>query len=205
MAELGLAGLRELYGLRTVIDELTVPHLRTAVTPTGEQVTGREDPLLVQLEAAVSSDIGRGSGGSSSVTPGGVIDAHALDVLTEIRRLTAVYAPTPSPRETLSGWVRRWYWDTQRWDASPTDALQLCGLALKWRAEILNIFEPVKRIPLRGLACPACGAVKVDTAEGASPAVVVTVLATPEAVCGACGQRWTGGELLDLRAGHLAP
>ena len=186
--------------LKNLIDELTVPHAREH-----EGTVGTEGQLLVLLEEAVGSDIGRGSGGSSSAPPGGVIDAHALDVLTSIRRVVRSEAPSLRPGDTLADTVRRWHSEATLWDAPAGDALALMTHALQWRADIRGILEPVKRFRLRGHACPGCGHdyFRNDVGEW-NPAILVEVRSTPVASCGVCGETWGGGSLLDLQQGKLA-
>lgn len=184
--------------LKTLIDELTVPHPRTF-----EGTTGTEDALLDQLKAAVGSNVGRGSGGGQS--SGAVIDAHALDVLNSIWRDVVHSSPVLHSGAGLPGAVRRWHAEVTRWDATEHATLELLSLAMTWRTEIREILEPVKRIPMRGQVCPGCTHDYHQNDAGEwSPTITLHAEAIPVADCAVCGEKWTGGQLLDLRAGKLA-
>ena len=73
--------------------------------------------------------------------------------------------------------------------------------------DIRNHLEPEKKVAMRGLACGKCGAKthKDGEAKTRTPAILlVYTRPAPVALCRACGETWSGGELLDLGNGKPA-
>ena len=200
--------------LQHLIDELTVTHPRVAVVK-GQPVEGDEPALLELLHEAIgsttTSDGGKGGGGTPSV-----IDADALALWSSVREQVraagrdarwSARVPDLGPRHRdaqLRALIRAWYRDVTRNGAPMSEQVNLYVLALTWVQDIRAHFNPEKRVPLRGQQCPACKS-KTFTAEGSKTRTPdITLVYTqpaPIAVCNACGESWSGGELLDLHNG----
>jgi len=185
--------------LMDAVDALTKPS-RTKI-PQGDQwTTIHHDPLLVQLEDAVTSAIGNGGGGGSAT--GAVINDAALSQLLQIKsQITGwchQFGATPD-RKNVSVSLSRWlvaFMGSNRNPAGPTRMLQ------DWAATIQELLDPPKTVPLKG-ACPVCSATSWEGPDGAYRASPVAVLydqsvlhASLRAVCRvvACGAEWVGAD-----------
>ena len=203
-------------GLTQLVDQLTAPHPHVEVVR-GNPVEGTELPLLQQLHDAVGStttaDGGKGGGGTPSV-----IDADALALWASIREQIITGATTASPAargmpdhgkaheltRTMT-LLRLWARAVTARGAAMADQVNLYVKALTWVEDIRAHFNPEKRVPLRGVECPTCHVktLKVGTERG--PIIVLHYTRpAPVALCRGCGSTWTGGQLLDLRAGKPA-
>jgi hypothetical protein len=191
--------------LSRVVSDLCQPHSRTVQLEEGP-VTGQEEPLLSLLERAIAADSGRGSasgGGSSASAP---VDAGALTLWTDISAVVGAHWPgrgdllrqhTPLI-ERLEAWTRV--------TADTPNEEHLLEMCRYWTKQIRDLLEPPKRVPLRGMTCPACECTHVEEHDADGGVIYnVSLLAHMSeeeirAECLVCGTEWVGGELLDLRA-----
>lgn len=199
-----------------LVNQLTTPHQHVQLVG-GHPVEGTELPLLQLLHQAIGStttpDGGKGGGGTPSV-----IDADALALWASIRQQVkqataqlpaAQRVPDHGKAYELQHTVlllRVWHRAVSTRDATMAEAVDLYARCHTWVNDIRNHFDPEKKVGMRGQACGTCG-VKTYKGEGGTrgPAVVLHLTRpAPVAVCQACGETWTGGELLDLKAGKPA-
>jgi len=169
-----------------LVEQLLEDHLTEDNEPEGA--------LLPMLYDSIASSSGRGSapgGGSKASAP---LDLGALDlwdsIAAEIRANTS-HPNTYSEIDLLKLWIAET-------DNFLPAQLELMEYMLRWRDAIREKFDPPKVIPIRRVDCPVCRATK--DSEGAVPLELHARKDSPYAVCTNCGQRWEGGELLDLRA-----
>lgn len=203
--------------LRALVDELITEHPRVVLVK-GQPVEGAELPLLAQLYAARSSDFGTpddGPGGGG--TPGNVIDPDAVALWATISAaIESGYRDARQGRVRVPEYgigyelpnaivkLRAWHRHVTEKGATMAAQVNLYAQCLTWIQDIRNHLEPEKRVPMRGLACGACGAKvhkDVDSKTRQPAILLIYTRPAPVAVCRACGESWTGGELLELGSG----
>ena len=188
--------------LLSAIDALT-KSTRTKVIQGDHVTTVVHEPLLVQLEQAVTSAIGNGGGGGSAT--GSVLNDEALQRLFIIRSQLGDWCRLVNVRPTRTDAVadlRAWYVAFLGTNAeSEFYARTLHG----WAATIRELIDPPKRVPLRD-PCPVCKASQwtgVDGGLRASPVAVEYDHGDPyrtvKAVCRAegCGAEWVGANAVE--------
>lgn len=170
-----------------LVEQLLEDHLTEDNEPEGA--------LLPMLYDSIASSSGRGSapggGGTKTSAP---LDLDALDLWDSIARDIRDNTDFPdvySEIDLLKLWI------AETGDFLPSQ-LDLMEYMLRWRDAIRDKFNPPKIIPIRRVDCPVCRATK--DSEGVVPLSLHARKDSPFAVCTNCGQRWEGGELLDLRA-----
>lgn len=191
------------FDLRRVVDDLTLPS-RTRVSQVidGTTYTRRleQDPLLLQLEAAIRGSMRSGSGASSNL-PGETIpvDGDALHRFTLITTTITDWcrmAGLPKPAHPVDG-LRAWQGATLATLTDPTwHVVTLRG----WVSLIRSTLNPRRRMDLPD-PCPECNATSWEDDDGNSglrPLVLSwqpdtsDVLATAAVSCRSCGTEWRG-------------
>lgn len=180
------------------IDALTLPRT-TGVMQGDRLVKITHDPLLVQLEQAITSAIGNGGGGGTAT--GAVINDEAFarfaQIASQVRDWCRLAGVTVSkhPGDNLRAWGVQ---------VLAADTSGHVTIMRTWARQIVALLDPPKRVPLAG-ACPVCGAKSVTNELGDVSPNPVQVEYYPEnpartirAVCRAvsCGVTWEGGEAI---------
>lgn len=188
--------------LLEAVDDLTLPRNVKVETDDGH-TWATEDPLLVQLQEAVSSSIRSGSGAGGAPWTRNVLDSDALHQAAIITsqigdwcRMAGVVA-TRDPVVDL----RAWY--VARLTATNPETFYLDQLR-KWAAQIRAMVNPPKTLEITA-ACPVCGQGEYvnDMGENVRNPLVMTY--RPDAdnldrsakvMCRACEAVWNGGEAM---------
>ena len=189
--------------LRHAVDELTLP----SFTKVNQDIDGVERvtrvehaPLLTQLEEAIASTIGGGSGRSMTAKWAlSVLDSDALYQFSRINSTILDWcrmAGLTRPRHPVDG-LRTWHaWALGQDIETGFYVSQLRG----WAATIRGKLEPRRSLDLPD-PCPACHATTWATEDGDAgmrPLVVtyqpdsIDLLATAKVTCRACGGEWRG-------------
>lgn len=166
--------------------------------------TSVQDPLLVQLEYAVTSATGKGGGGGSG-DPCPINDAAFFE-LTRISREVAYWCTGLfRPSRDVSANLREWVATAPDDSRTPT----LRG----WAASIRELLDPPKRLQITS-PCTVCGGdfyLNGDGEKVPHPVVVEyagrdDVMGTVRAVCRAdgCGAYWEGEMAVRALAFDLA-
>jgi len=188
--------------LLDAVDALTKPTRSKVIQ--GDTVTVvNHDPLLRQLEDAVTSAIGNGGGGGSAT--GSVINDAALQQLLIIKSQIGDWCRIVGARHDRQDAVR----SLRRWYVAflgGTGESDFYVKALRgWAATITDLLDPPKTVPLAG-ACPVCKAVNwsgPDDTQRASPVAVLYDHADPyrsvRAVCRveSCDAEWVGADAVE--------
>ena len=202
-------GSRSMTDLLDAVDALTKRITRKIMDCPCVKCGGRrshvfnDDPLLVQLETAVTSAIGGGGGGGSAT--GSVLNDEALYRLSVIRSQLGDWcrlAGVKHDRADTVGSLRRWYVAVL---ASNADTTFYVNTLRTWASTIRDLLDPPKTVPLAG-PCPVCKAtnwVGPDESLRASPVAVLYDHADPyrsvRAVCrvDVCDAEWVGAEAVE--------
>lgn len=142
-----------------VIDDLASGRIITTTLDDGTKVKVWHDPLLAQLRAAVAANLtgGNGTVASAHRIP---LNADALELYEQLETVISeayvnehLGVPGLLPEDNLKQlWVNRWL---PYQEANDLDVLATEDAVRGWRAQINNLFDPPKKIPL-DLACPVC-------------------------------------------------
>lgn len=193
---------------RLLLKELTDPHTR--LVRSGDQyVEGLEYPLLQLLEESVGSSYGVGGGGGSdrATTP---VDLSAMALKTEIDQIIGEWerfsGATPAPGATLAPRVKLWFSLI-----SDSSYARWVPALRKWRDQIRDILDPIKRVPLRSVPCLICGESLVSLPSPLSPGdrtitpalLVHLEPGNPWAECRVCNTNYDKNQLPDLSPGGL--
>lgn len=195
-------------GLTEAVDALTRPiidHI-PQVDDEGRWLrahTVEHDPLLQQLNDAITSAIGRGGGGGNSA--GDVLNGEALYRMMQIRPEIEAWCrmvKVQVSRDMVAD-LRRWF-DIYRHGDQETSSFHLHRLN-GWAKQITDLLDPPKRLEVTQ-PCPVCGAHKYTDQDGNAlpfPVVIEYRRETPLAatgLCRACEHVWVGErELRQLR------
>lgn len=188
--------------LNDAVDELTLPKPVKVTTDTG-YTWATEDPLLVQLQEAVSSSLRSGSGSGGSPWTRNVLDSDALyraavitSTIGDWCRMSGV-KPTRDPVKDLRAWhVAQLAVNT----AGDFYVVQM----QKWAAEIRAMTNPPKVVEITA-ACPVCGQGEYtnDMGENVRNPLVLTYRPdsgnlnhSAKVMCRACSAVWNGGEAM---------
>lgn len=167
-----------------------------------ERGSGIEPGLLLMLEVAIKSTGTSRSGGSGN-RAGSVLDAGALELRDEIARVVGANWPgRGSPKRQATPLPQR----LQEWAAvvaGGSNEWALQEFCAYWVAQIRELLDPPRRIPLRGQPCLWCDAETVSLEQDGETVIVPAMLATvgqnPMRVeCRACAAEWEGGSILHL-------
>lgn len=162
------------------------------------------EPLLVQLETAITSAIGNGGGGGSAT--GNVLNGEALYRTAIIRSAIGDWCHIAGIQQT-----RNMVTDLTRWcDVFDGDTGFHIGQMRGWVNTIRNLLDPPKRVPV-DVPCPVCKATKWANEDGdTSPNPVVfeyrpeDPIGTARATCRACGIEWDDYEAVEELGEELA-
>ena len=168
----------------------------------GDRVsTVTHDPLLVQLEAAVTASFGASASGGGSATGSVINDAALYQLLlikTQIGDWCRLAGVTPD-RQSATVSLERWSLAFMGDGAWQTRTL------LEWAQTITDLLDPPKTVPLAG-PCPVCKATSWEDGVGesrtirSSPVAVMydqtTLHASLRATCRVetCGAEWSGAD-----------
>lgn len=186
--------------LLDAVDALTKPTRTKVIRDDGSTVLVDHDPLLVQLEDAVTSAIGNGGGGGSAT--GSVINDEALYRLSVIRSQIGDWCRLVGARHVRDKSVL----SLQRWHVAFIGRNLEADFYVRalhgWAATITELLDPPKTVPLDG-PCPVCKAVNwvgPDDSLRASPVAVLydqtTLHQSLRAVCRVegCDAEWVGAD-----------
>ena len=189
--------------LLDAVEALTKPLAMKIIRDDGTTTRITHDPLLVQLQDAVTSAIGNGGGGGTAT--GSVLNDEAWYRLSLIRTQLGDWCRMVDVRPTRTDAVK----DLRAWHVAflsrNLDPRGYTRMLEGWAVTIRDLLDPPKRVPLRG-ACPVCSAdhwFGVDGSRRASPVAVEYDYANPyrsvRAVCRVvgCGTEWTGVEAVE--------
>jgi len=181
----------------------------TVTVAEGERVQ-EFPPLVDMLHGLVSSSRGGTTGGATAPSARNLLDPNALDLLISMQDVTRA-------------WLQEWgvqgagelkldlrgFWDrlhtlhrTHAIDEALFDHLLV--YPDQWAAAIWDLVEPPRKIAMRAVACPKCGAEKAESVDGDLSDAVSIILRDghePTAVCTAygCDAVWIGRSgLIDL-------
>lgn len=192
--------------LLEAVDDLTLPRNVKVETDDGH-TWATEDPLLVQLQEAVSSSIRSGSGSGGAPWTRNVLDGDALHQAAIITsqigdwcRMAGIKA-TRDPVKDL----RAWY--VARLTATNPETFYLDQLR-KWATQIRGMTNPPKTIEITS-PCPICGQGEYvnDLGESVKHPLALTyrldagnLRHAAKVICRACGNIWQGDEaMVELR------
>ncbi|MDR6907491.1 hypothetical protein J2X63_003199 [Agromyces sp. 3263] len=189
--------------LSDAVNALTKPSRTKVIRDDNTTVTVHHDPLLAQLEQAVTSAIGNGGGGGSAT--GSVLNDEALYRLTVIRTQLGDWCRLVNVKHDRQDAVQ----SLRRWHVAflgGTGEADFYVKALRgWAYTIVELLDPPKTVPLAG-ACPVCKAVNwvgPDDTLRASPVAVMYDHANPyrsvRAMCRVetCDAEWVGADSVE--------
>lgn len=195
--------------LLTVVDELTLP--KPVKVPTDDGYTwATEDPLLVQLQEAVSSSLRSGSGSGGAPWTRNVLDSDALHQAAIITATIGDWcriAGAVVTRDPVQD-LRAWY--AKRLSVQDPESFYL-GVLLKWVATVRTIISPPKTLEILG-ACPVCKEQTYTNATGETVRNPLVMIYRPDttnmhkaarATCRACDTVWQGDEAMEELADEL--
>lgn len=195
--------------LLDAVDELTLSRPKKLETDDGFMwVT--EEPLLVQLQEAVSSSLRSGSGSGGAPWTRNVLDGDALHQAAVITATIGDWCRMAGAVVTRDPVTDLRAWHAKRLSARDPEAFYLEQLR-KWVGMIRTIVNPPKTLPIKG-TCPAC---KADTYLNDIGETVRHPLAwsyrpdtdnmrhTARATCRACATVWQGDEAMEELADEL--
>lgn len=201
--------LKETNDLLSVVDELTLS--KPVKVPTDDGHTwATEDPLLVQLQEAVSSSLSSGSGSGGAPWTRNVLDSDALHQAAIITSTVGDWcriAGAEVTRDPVKD-LRAWY--AKRLSAQDPESFYL-GVLLKWVATIRTIISPPKTLEILG-ACPVCKEQTYTNATGETVRNPLVMIYRPDttnmhkaarATCRACDTVWQGDEAMEELADEL--
>ena len=201
--------LKETNDLLSVVDELTLSKPVKVLTDDGH-TWATEDPLLVQLQEAVSSSLSSGSGSGGAPWTRNVLDSDALHqaaIITSTIGDWCRIAGATVTRDPVQD-LRAWY--AKRLSTRDPEAFYM-GVLQAWVSTIRTLVNPPKTIPIKG-ACPVC---KADTYVNDGGETIRHPLAwsyrpdtdnmrqTARAMCRACPAVWQGDEAMEELADEL--
>ena len=201
--------MKETNDLLSVVDELTLS--KPVKVPTDDGHTwATEDPLLVQLQEAVSSSLSSGSGSGGAPWTRNVLDSDALHqaaIITSTIGDWCRIAGAEVTRDPVKD-LRAWY--AKRLSAQDPESFYL-GVLLKWVATIRTIISPPKTLEILG-ACPVCKEQTYTNATGETVRNPLVMIYRPDttnmhkaarATCRACDTVWQGDEAMEELADEL--
>lgn len=215
--------------LLDIIDELTKPttvtnwqheHIHTWVNLAGQDeepvmvcefeaaharamndmlVRHEQDALLDWLQKAVSSSVGRGSGGGKAARERTPLDVSAFTLLEDIDgRVRSWMLDFGETRGDLKGLLRAWY---VKWRSVPreeSDERRHFSIVSGWRQRIVDLMDSPTPVEITS-PCPACGQLWVTRGFGVEAESIRALWAIwrerPEdsqASCQGCGKTWHG-------------
>lgn len=152
-----------------------------------DRINRRDDPpLLEQLEAAVTSDVGGGAGQGQAAHTRTPFDVGALTLYGAIdERVRAWFLDiggAPGKGITLTQLLRSWYVLRTATIHTTADDDRYAAVLRGWRTGILDIIDPPEQIPYRGQPCPVCGETRarIEVAGDVEDTVALWAFLRPE-------------------------
>ena len=189
--------------LLQAVDDLTLP--RNVKVPTDDGHTwATEDPLLVQLQEAVSSSLSSGSGSGGAPWTRNVLDSDALHqaaIITSTIGDWCRIAGATVTRDPVQD-LRAWY--AKRLSTRDPETFYL-GMLQTWVTTIRTIVNPPKTLQILG-ACPVCKEVTYTNSAGETVSNPLVMTYRPDtanmhraarASCRVCGTVWQGVEAME--------
>lgn len=189
--------------LLDAVDELTLPKPVRVATDTGH-TWATADPLLVQLQEAVSSSLRSGSGAGGSPWTRNVLDGDALHQAAIITSTIGDWCRIAGAAVTRDPVVdlRAWY---VRRESSPDPETFYLGQLRRWAGQIRLIIHPPRTLEITA-ACPVCGegSFTNDMGEVIRNPLVMSYRASDElfwrharVLCRACENVWEGVDAME--------
>ena len=195
--------------LLDVVDELTLSRPKKLETDDGFMwVT--EEPLLVQLQEAVSSSLRSGSGSGGAPWTRNVLDGDALHQAAVITATIGDWCRIAGAVVTRDPVTDLRAWHAKRLSARDPEAFYLEQLR-KWAGMIRAIVNPPKTLEILG-ACPVCKEQTYTNATGETVRNPLVMIYRPDttnmhkaarATCRACDTVWQGDEAMEELADEL--
>ena len=192
--------------LLDAVDELTLPKPVKVTTDTGF-TWATEDPLLVQLQEAVSSSLKSGSGSGGSPWTRNVLDGDALHHAAVITSTIGDWCRMAGATVTRDPIIDLRAWYVRREGSDNPDAFYLTQLR-KWAGQIRAAVNPPKVVEITA-ACPVCGQGEYTNDMGENVRNPLVLTYRPDAdnlnrsarvMCRSCEAVWAGGEaMVELR------
>ena len=192
--------------LLEVVDELTLPKPVKVVTDDGH-TWATEDPLLTQLQEAVSSSLRSGSGSGGAAWTRNVLDSDALHqaaIITSTIGDWCRMAGATVTRDPITD-LRAWY--VARLTATNPETFYLEQLR-GWVHRIRSMINPPRTVEILG-ACPVCdqGTYTNDMGEVIRNPLTLThpqgTVNGARVLCRACETVWQGAPAVAELADEL--
>lgn len=195
--------------LLDAVDDLTLPRPVKVETDTGH-TWATEDPLLTQLQEAVSSSLNSGSGSGGAAWTRNVLDSDALHQAAIITSTIGDWCRMTGAtvtRDPITD-LRAWYVAFQTRDQP--DGFYLTRLR-SWANQIRAMANPPKTVEITS-PCPVCGEGSYVNDLGERITNPLTLTYRPDdtnmwrnskVLCRACQAVWTGGDAMEELADEL--
>lgn len=189
--------------LLEVVDELTLPKPVRVVTDDGH-TWATEDPLLVQLQEAVSSSLRSGSGSGGAAWTRNVLDSDALHQAAIITSTIGDWCRMAGVTVTRDPIIDLRAWYVARLTATNPETFYLEQLR-KWVGQIRVMIHPPRTLEITA-PCPICGqgSYTNDMGEDIRNPLVMTYRATDErfwrgarVLCRSCDNVWAGVDAME--------
>lgn len=189
--------------LQEVVDELTLPKPVRVETDDGH-TWATEDPLLVQLQDAVSSSVRSGSGAGGSPWTRNVLDGDALYQAAVITSTIGDWCRMAGALVTRDPVVDLRSWYVARLASTNPEAFYLAQLRA-WVGQIRVMVNPPKTLEITA-ACPVCGQGEFtnDAGDLIRNPLVMTYRSNDDrfwrgakVLCRACQNVWSGVEAME--------
>lgn len=182
--------------LLDIVDDLTLPKPVKVQTDYGH-TWATEDALLVQLEDAVHSSIGAGSGGSSAPWEKNLLDSAAIHEAAKITSMIGDWCRIVGAKVTRNATTDLRAWHAKFLTSNEPDEFYITKMT-KWAALIRTILNPPRSVEITA-PCPECGKHEYtnDTGETVRNPLVLTyrpdtgsIWQDAKAQCRACNETW---------------
>lgn len=180
-----------------LINELTQP-IRVDVWQGMTKHVRTDPPLLDQLKAAVTSNVGGAGGGSKAARERTPLDVIAFTLLEQIDgQVRAWLKDAGEPwAGDISPLLRAWYVMHTRYERPKSD--RHFGIVARWVASIHDLIDPPTRQEITS-PCPNCGQTWVTRGQGNDAESLRALWALwrgnaedSAAHCEGCGKTWKG-------------
>lgn len=195
--------------LLDAVDELTLA--KPVRVPTDDGFTwATEDPLLVQLQEAVSSSLSSGSGAGGASWTRNVLDSDALHKAAVITSTVGDWCRMAGAKVTRDPVTDLRAWYAKRLTVRDPETFYVKVLR-GWATDIRGMVNPAKTVQIVG-PCPACKSVTYTNDIGdtvRNPLVMIyrndakDIMGTAKAACRACPTVWQGDEAMEELADEL--
>lgn len=188
--------------LLDAVDELTLA--KPVRVPTDDGFTwATEDPLLVQLQEAVSSSLSSGSGAGGAGWTRNVLDSDALHKAAVITSTVGDWCRMAGAKVTRDPVTDLRAWYAKRLTVRDPETFYVKVLR-GWATDIRGMVNPAKTLDILG-PCPVCKDTTYTNSSGETvrnPLVMVyrpdapNMRHTARASCRACDVVWQGDEAM---------